>query len=49
MLENIDVLLKEVEGFSPGSKEEVESFRLKFLGKKGHVNELFSLFKDIPT
>jgi phenylalanyl-tRNA synthetase alpha chain len=48
MLETVEVLLKEVEGFFPKSEKEVEAFRLKFLGKKGQMNKLFDVFKDIP-
>ena len=42
MLTQIDKLLKEVNGFSPDSKEELEAFRLKYLGKKGVLGGLFS-------
>ena len=49
MLSKIDSLVKKVEGFSPSSKEELESFRLSYLGKKGHVASLFNSFKDVPN
>ena len=49
MLETIKGLLKEVETFSPKSEKEVEYFRLKFLGKKGKLNELFDAFKKTPN
>ncbi len=45
MLTQIDKLLKEVNGFSPDSKEELEAFRLKYLGKKGVLGGLFSDLK----
>ena len=45
MLKTIEDLLKEVECFIPNSEKELEDFRLKYLGKKGRVNELFNSFK----
>jgi len=47
MLEKIDSLLNEVETFSTTSSEELESFRLKFLSKKGLLSELFEDFKNV--
>ena len=49
MLSKIDSLVKKVEGFSPSSKEELESFRLSYLGKKGHLASLFNSFKEVPN
>ena len=49
MLSKIDSLVKKVEGFSPSSKEELESFRLSYLGKKGHLTSLFNSFKKVPN
>ena len=49
MIEKVKILLNEVEIFHPKSKEEVEIFRLKYLGKKGEMNELFKILKDIPS
>jgi phenylalanyl-tRNA synthetase alpha chain len=49
MLEIVKGLLKEVKGFAPKSEKEVEVFRLKFLGKKGKLNELFNTFKSAPN
>ena len=45
MLSKIDSLVKKVEGFSPSSKEELESFRLSYLGKKGHLASLLTALK----
>lgn len=42
-------LLKEIESFSPNSAEEVEQFRIKYLGAKGAVKGLSAVFKDIPN
>ena len=49
MLETVKGLLEEVRGFTPKSEKEVEVFRLKFLGKKGKLNELFNTFKSTPN
>ena len=49
MLDKVKHLLKEVEGVSPKSKKELESFRFKFLSKKGLLNDLFTAFKDVPN
>jgi phenylalanyl-tRNA synthetase alpha chain len=49
MLETVKILQEEVEFFTPKSEKEVEDFRLKFLGKKGKMNELFDAFKAIPN
>jgi phenylalanyl-tRNA synthetase alpha chain len=49
MIEKVKILLNEVEIFHPKSKEEVKKFRLKYLGKKGEMNELFKILKDIPS
>ena len=37
----------EINQFSPATAEEVESFRIKFLGSKGIVKELFDEFKSV--
>ena len=49
MLEAVKVLLEEVESFTPKSEKELDVFRIKFLGKKGLVNDLFKSFKNIPN
>jgi phenylalanyl-tRNA synthetase alpha chain len=49
MLETVKDLLQEVNSFIPKSESEVEDFRLKFLGKKGEMNALFALFKEVPN
>ena len=49
MLETVKDLLQEVDSFIPKSEKEVEGFRLKFLGKKGKLNELFADFKSVPN
>jgi phenylalanyl-tRNA synthetase alpha chain len=49
MLEIVKELLQEVDRFIPKSEKEVEDFRLKFLGKKGKMNELFAALKSVPN
>ena len=49
MLSKIDSLVKKVKAFSPSSKEELEGFRLSYLGKKGHLTSLFNSFKEVPN
>jgi len=49
MLEKVKRLLQDVENFVPKSEKEVEIFRLSFLGKKGEMNTLFAVFKEVPN
>ena len=46
MLKTIELLLKDIELFAPKDKEELEVFRLRFLGKKGEIVTLFNKFKE---
>jgi phenylalanyl-tRNA synthetase alpha chain len=47
MLENIKKHIVEVEAFQAATKEEIENFRIKYLGKKGLLNEFFAEFKNV--
>ncbi len=47
MIEKIKEHIAEVEAFATQSKEELESFRIKYLGKKGLLNDFFTAFKEI--
>ena len=49
MVEKIDELVQEVNGFQTSSKEEIEQFRIKYSGKKGILNDLFEKFKEVPN
>ena len=49
MLNNISEAIKEVENFSPKTKEDIEVFRLRFLAKSGILNSFFNEFKNIPN
>ncbi|PID88471.1 MAG: phenylalanine--tRNA ligase subunit alpha [Bacteroidia bacterium] len=49
MTEKIRELLQEAKAFQTESREEIESFRIKYLSKKnGILTELFKEFKHIP-
>jgi phenylalanyl-tRNA synthetase alpha chain len=49
MEEKIQQLLEEAKRFEADSPEAVEAFRIKYLGKKGHLNALFADFKSVPA
>ena len=49
MLQNIDNILEEARQFKAETREEIEQFRIKYLGKKGALSELFKNFKDVPA
>jgi phenylalanyl-tRNA synthetase alpha chain len=49
MIEQILHNIKEIESFKSISKDEIEKFRIKFLGKKGLVNYYFSEFKNVEN
>ena len=49
MIEQIESLIKEIQSFTTNSPEKAEEFRIKFLGKKGIINDYFSKFKTIPN
>lgn len=47
MLDKVRQLAEEVQAFQSSSKEEIEAFRIKFLGSKGLLKGLFSEFKNV--
>ena len=49
MKDKINSLLLEIKGLQPQSKEEVETLRIKYLSKKGVLNDLFGEFKNVPN
>lgn len=49
MIEQLKAIEKEIESFAIGNAEETEQFRLKYLSRKGLLNELFETFKTIPN
>jgi phenylalanyl-tRNA synthetase alpha chain len=49
MNESIIVIYKELEGINPSSAEEIEKFKIKYLGRKGILQSLFEEFKTVPN
>ncbi|KAB1063716.1 phenylalanine--tRNA ligase subunit alpha [Salibacter halophilus] len=49
MIEKIDEYLEEIKSFETQSPEELEKFRIRFLGSKGLIKELFGEFKNVPN
>jgi phenylalanyl-tRNA synthetase alpha chain len=49
MIDHIKGLIKEANEFSADNLSGIEAFRVKFLGKKGVLNELFGAFKSVPV
>lgn len=47
MQQKIDQLSKEVTASSPANAEELEAFRIKYLGSKGILKDLFDEFKTV--
>ena len=47
MIDKIKEHITTVEAFKATKKEEIEAFRIKYLGKKGLLNEFFSEFKNV--
>ena len=47
MQEKIKQLIDEVEAFTAAEKEDIETFRLKYLSKKGIIPSLFSEMKNV--
>jgi len=49
MIDKIKELIIEAENFKAKSKEEIETFRIKYLGKKGLLNDFFAEFKNVAN
>jgi len=47
MKQRIEELLGQVESMKAQNKEELEALRIKYLGKKGEVTELFGQFREV--
>ena len=47
MIDKIKELTVEAEAFKAQTKEEIEAFRIKYLGKKGLLNDYFAEFKNV--
>ncbi|RRO19633.1 phenylalanine--tRNA ligase subunit alpha [Flavobacteriaceae bacterium 14752] len=49
MIEELKSHLKTVEAFAADNLDDVEAFRIKYLGKKGILNQYFAEFKSVPA
>lgn len=49
MIEEIKTHIKKVNSFKAKTEEELEQFRIEYLGKKGVLNNFFAKFKDVPN
>lgn len=49
MNQDIAKHLEAVEAFQPTNAEDLEAFRLRYLGKKGVLTDLFAAFKSVPN
>jgi phenylalanyl-tRNA synthetase alpha chain len=49
MIDKIKEYIGEAQAFSTQDKAELEAFRIKFLGSKGLLKELFAEFKNVPN
>ncbi|MDP5198174.1 MULTISPECIES: phenylalanine--tRNA ligase subunit alpha [Flavobacterium] len=49
MIDKIKQHIEEAKAFNEKNKESLEKFRIKYLGSKGLVKELFNEFKNIPN
>ncbi len=49
MIDKIKSAINEISSFESNSKDDVESFRIKYLGKKGIINKFFLDFKNVDN
>ena len=49
MIDTLKEHIAKVEHFTADSKDAVEAFRIKYLGKKGLLNDFFAAFKNVPN
>lgn len=49
MLEKIEQLINEINGLKVQSADELEALRLKYLSKKGAINDLMADFRNVPN
>ncbi|NMM46812.1 phenylalanine--tRNA ligase subunit alpha [Marinigracilibium pacificum] len=48
-MENIEALKEEIKSFKVENENQLEEYRLKFIGRKNIINDLFTQLKDIPN
>ena len=49
MQEKINQYTAEINSFQPKNAEDLESFRIRFLGTKGIIKDLFEEFKTVSS
>ena len=49
MLEKVRELVEKVNNYTPKSEEDLNTFRIEYLSKKGVLNKLFSSFREVPA
>ena len=49
MIDNIKAHFKDVAAFAATTADEVEQFRIGYLGKKGHITKLFADFRNVSN
>jgi phenylalanyl-tRNA synthetase alpha chain len=49
MFEKINQHIAEAEAATPNGKEELEAYRLQYLGKKGVLTDFFAMMKEVPA
>ena len=48
MIKKINEIAAKIAALTPKNKEDLELFRLEYLGKNGVLNKLFDEFKAVP-
>lgn len=49
MIDKIEKLIDEINGLQASNADEVESLRIKYLSKKGIINDLMADFRNVPA
>ena len=49
MIDKVKIHLKKVNEFETNNSEELQNFKVQYLGKKGILNNFFNSFRDIPV
>ena len=49
MIQQIEEHITKVDAFTASTLDDVEKFRIAYLGKKGVLNDLFAAFKNVPN
>jgi phenylalanyl-tRNA synthetase alpha chain len=49
MLDKVAEYSQEIEAYNVSNAEELEQFRIRFLGSKNIIKDLFAAFKDVPN